>query len=215
MLTFPSEIYVYIYIYIYFPFRKLRVQHSTITPFLTTHQQSSNRCLKLSLINKKTSDLSRNKEEFGKVKCMHETAIKDSGHFSSTSFSNSNTQNARRNGNREVPWFNLPYSQSVKTNIGKLFIKLLRKHFPKKIKYHKIFNLNTLVLTYCCTTSVRSIIKQNNFEMLSKINDGNNCKGNCRSKPNFPWSGECLDQCLLYKATSTTSNNSFVYYGSS
>ena len=27
--------------------------------------------------------------------------------------------------------------------------------------------------------------------------------------------GECLTQCLVYKATSTTSNNSFIYYRTS
>ena len=32
---------------------------------------------------------------------------------------------------------------------------------------------------------------------------------------NFLLNGEWLIQCLVYKATSTTSNNSFVYYGTS
>ena len=40
-------------------------------------------------------------------------------------------------------------------------------------------------------------------------------KCNCRSKPKRPLNGECLTQCLVYKATSTTSTNSFVYYGTS
>ena len=95
------------------------------------------------MINKRISDLSCNKAEFDKVKSVYESAKKDSGHFSSMSY-NGNTQNARRSRNRKVIWFNPPYSQNVKTNIGKLFIKLGRKHFPKNNKYHKIFNLNTL-----------------------------------------------------------------------
>ena len=33
--------------------------------------------------------------------------------------------------------------------------------------------------------------------------------------PNCPLNGEYLTQCLVYKATSTTSRNSFVYYGTS
>ena len=45
--------------------------------------------------------------------------------------------------------------------------------------------------------------------MLNKTNDNINCKCNC------PLNGECLTQCLVYKATSTTSSNSFVYYGTS
>ena len=161
------------------------------------------------MINKRISDLSCNKEEIDKVKSVYESALKDSGHFSSMSY-NSNTQNARRNRNRKVIWFNPPYSQNVKTIIGKLFIKLVRKHFPNYNKYHKIFNLNTLKLSYCCTTNVGNIIKQHNSKVLSKTNDKNNRRCNFRSKPNCPSNGECLTQCLVYEATSTTSNNSLI-----
>ena len=108
-----------------------------------------------------------------------------------------------------------PYSQNLKTNIGKLLIKLVRKHFPKNSKYHKIFNLNTSKLSYCCTTNVGNIIKQRNSKVLNKTNHNINRKCNCRSKSNFPLNGDCRTQCLVYKATSTTSSNSFVYYGNS
>ena len=105
------------------------------------------------MINGRISDLSCNKEEFDKVKSIYESALNDSGHFSSMSYNNSNTHNARRNRNRKVIWFNPPYSQNVKTNIGKLFTKLVRKQFRNNIKYHKIFNLNILKLSYCCAMS--------------------------------------------------------------
>ena len=164
------------------------------------------------MINKRISNLSCNKEEFNKVKSVYESALKDSGHFSSMSY-NSNTQNAQRNKNRNVIWFNPPYSQNGKTNIGKPFIKLVKKHFPKNSKYHKIFKLNTLKLTYSCITTVGSITKQHNSKVLRKTNDDNNRKCNCRSKPNWPLNDECLTQCLVYKATSATSSNSFFYYG--
>ena len=103
----------------------------------------------------------------------------------------------------------------MKKNIGKLFIKLLRKHLTKNSKQHKILNLNTLKLRYCCTTNVVNIIKQHNSKVLIRANDNNNRKCNCRSKPIQPLNGQCLTQRLVYKATSTTSSNSFVYYGTS
>ena len=134
------------------------------------------------MINKIISDLSCNKEELDKVKSVYNSALKDGGHFSSMSYNNGNTRNAQRNRNRKVIWFNPPYSQNVKTNIGKLFIKLMRKHFPKNSKYHKIFNLNTLKLSYCLTTNVGNI-KQHNSKVLIKTNDNINRKCNCRSKP--------------------------------
>ena len=131
------------------------------------------------------------------------------------SYNNSNTQNARRNRNRYVIYFNPPYSQNVRTKIGKLFIKLVRKQLPKNKKYYNIFNINFLKLSYCCTTNVGNIIKQHNSKVLSKTKDSNNRKCNCRSKPNCPLNSECLTQYLVYKATSTTSNNSFLYHGTS
>ena len=128
------------------------------------------------MINKRISNLSCNKEEFDKVKSVYESALNDSRHFSSVSYNNSNTQNARRNRNRKVIWLNPPYNQNVKTNIGKLLIKLVRTHFTKNNKYHKIFNLNSLNLSYCCTNNVRNIIKQHNSKVLSKANGNYNRK---------------------------------------
>ena len=94
-------------------------------------------------------------------------------------------------------------------------MKLVKKYFPKNNKCYKIFNLNTLKLSYCCTTNVGNIIRQHNSKVLSKTNDNSNCKYNCRSKCNCPLNGECVTQCLVYKATSATSNNNFFYYRTS
>ena len=76
------------------------------------------------------------------------------------SYNNSNAQNAQINGYRKLIWLSPPYGQNVKTNIGKLFIKPVRKHFPKNNKYHNIFNLNTLNISYCCTSNVGNIKKK-------------------------------------------------------
>ena len=167
------------------------------------------------MINKRISDLSCDKEEFYKVKSVNETALKDSGHFSSMSFNNSNTENGRRNRNRRIIWFNPAYNRNLKIIIGELFIKHVRKHLLKNSKYHKIFKLNTLKLSYCSTTSIENIIRQRKSKVLSKPNAFNNRKRNCRSKPNWPLNGKCLTQCLVYKALSATSNGSFGYYGTS
>ena len=83
---------------------------------------------------------------------------------------------------------------------------------PKNNKYHKIFSLNTLKLSYCCPTNAGSIIKQHDSKVLSITVDNSNRKCNCRSRSNCPLNGECLTQCQVYKATSATSNKNFVYY---
>ena len=47
---------------------------------------------------------------------------------------------------REIIWYNPPFSLNLKTNIGKIFFKLLNKHFP----VHKIFNKNTVKVKLSC-----------------------------------------------------------------
>ena len=41
---------------------------------------------------------------------------------------NSKRQNTRK---RKIIRFNPPYSMNVETNIGKIFLKLVKKHFPR------------------------------------------------------------------------------------
>ena len=57
-------------------------------------------------------------------------------------------ENARRNRNRKVIWFNPPHGLNVKANISKVFLKPVRKHFPLSNKLSKIFNLNTIKISY-------------------------------------------------------------------
>ena len=73
----------------YFPFWKWTLHHSTSISSLTTHLQSSNSCLKWLTREFQFYPVIR---ESSKVKSGYQTALKDSGHFWSISFSNSNTQ---------------------------------------------------------------------------------------------------------------------------
>ena len=76
-----------------------------------------------------------------------------------------NTNSSNRH--RKIIWFNQPFSQSVKTNIGKIFRRLVRKHFPRNHKPHKVFNPNTLKLSYYFMNNISNIIKQHNATVLA------------------------------------------------
>ena len=69
-----------------------------------------------------------------------------------------NIKNIRKNRKRNIVWFNPPYSKSLKTNIGKYFFRLLNKHFPPSHKLYKIFNKNTLKLSYSCMPNLKAKI---------------------------------------------------------
>ena len=49
----------------------------------------------------------------------------------------SNYNNNPRKRNRNIIWFNLPFSKNVATKIGRYFLNLLNKHFPQDHKFHK------------------------------------------------------------------------------
>ena len=109
-------------------------------------------------------------------------------------------ENARRNRNRKVIWFNPPYSLNVKTNIGKVFLKLVRKHFPRSHKLSKIFNLNTIKISYSSMPNVKNLIKQHNSKILNKDQDKIQRPCNCRIKETCHLNGKCFHQCMVYKA---------------
>ena len=46
----------------------------------------------------------------------------------------------RQTCKRQIVWFNCPYSTIVKTNVGKIFMRLVDKHFSRHHKYYKLFN---------------------------------------------------------------------------
>ena len=72
------------------------------------------------MINKGLSDLSCNEDEFKKAKPLYENALKESGYKAEMKYETSGNIN-NRNRRRKIIWFNPPFSQSVKTNIGKYF----------------------------------------------------------------------------------------------
>jgi hypothetical protein len=173
------------------------------------------------MINNRISDLSCDHDEFEKAKPPYESALRSNGFTADLTYPNKDKRaKSRKKRKRNIIWFNPPYNQQVKTNIGTIFLKLVRKHFPHNHKYSKIFNTNTIKLSYCCTTSMANIIKQHNAKILKSnkpsCQDQRQC--NCRSKPNCPMDGQCLSKCIIYKAevsTETPNSVPMVYYGAS
>ena len=78
---------------------------------------------------------------------------------------------------RRIIWYNPPYNEAVETNIGKQFLKLISKHFPKNNPIHSILNRNTVKLLYSCTKNIKATIQSNKKESNATHND-NICKQN-------------------------------------
>ena len=112
-------------------------------------------------INRKLIENSSNKAVFDASRNECEEALLKSGYKSNLEFQkeiSSEKKNRRRR--RNIIWFNPPFSQTVKTNVARLFLRLLDKHFPRSHILRKLFNRNTIKVSYSCMENVAQLIKK-------------------------------------------------------
>ena len=154
-------------------------------------------------IEKRLSALSSSKQIFDESKDYYQEALNRCGHSYVLNYTPANS-NSRRKRSRNIIWFNPPFSRTVSTNIGKSFLKLIDKHFPRNHKFRKLFNRNNIKVSYGCMRNVGSIINSHNQKILGinqKLQLG---ECNCRVKTSCPLNGHCLTENLLYQATMTS-----------
>ena len=133
-------------------------------------------------ISKRVSEISSNEAVFNNSKNIYNIALKSSGFNETLSYTPSPENNREKSHNRKrkIIWYNPPFSKNVKTNIGRMFFKLIKKHFPKENPLSKIFNKNTLKLSYCCMKNMSSIISSHYKTILEPNVDETGC--NCKNK---------------------------------
>jgi len=160
-------------------------------------------------VNKRLCELSSSKEIFDIASGEYQQALEKSGYTHKLTFSQTNTTPRRtRQRHRNITWFNPPYSMNVQTNIGKSFLKIVSTIFNTRHKLYKIFNKNTLKISYSCMRNMRSIIKSHNKATLTNTNihvPDHRC--NCRNKESCPLPGKCTTPCVIYQATVTRNDN--------
>ena len=112
------------------------------------------------MINNILIKLSSNKEIFDSVKKDYNEVLISNGHNKIKDYDKNdlNCNNEKNKRSRKTIYFNPPFCNSVETNIGKKFLDLDRLHFPKNNKFHKIFNKNTIKISYSCLPNIRNII---------------------------------------------------------
>ena len=96
------------------------------------------------------------------------------------------------------------------TKVGHYFLKLSDKHFPRQHKLHKIFNKNTVKVSYSCTKNIKSVINSHNKKVLHQNRPGpNEQKCNCIKKELFPLNGNCQTENIVHKATITCNEQTY------
>ena len=116
-----------------------------------------------------------------------------------------------RKRQRNILWYNPPFNSSVKTNIGKEFLKLVDRCFPHGHPLQKLINRNTVKLSYSCTPNMERIISSRNAKLLSPTSpDERSCS--CPRNTPCPLDGKCLLKNVVYEATVTQNDKTQNFY---
>ena len=118
------------------------------------------------MIESRIAKISYGEEEFKRAKPDYENALHKSGYKVKLEYSPEAYKSHKKNRSRNIIWFNPPFSNHVKTNSGKQFLKLVDKHFGKNHRLRKICNRNNLKLSYSCMPNMKSIIINHNKLIL-------------------------------------------------
>ena len=111
--------------------------------------------------------MSSSKDIFQESVIYYEKSLKKSGYKTKLQYQQPKENNENKEKrNRRIIWFNPPYSKSGKTNIGSISTKSSSKHFPPNHKSVKIFNKNTIKLSYSCMPKIRSKTNGHNQKIL-------------------------------------------------
>ena len=111
-------------------------------------------------VERRLSLLSSTEEIFNKVKRPYEDALRLSGHRTKLQYKPPGDK--KRIRRRQITYFNPPFSKRVKTNIGRMFLRLIDKHFPKGTHLAKVMNRNCVKLSYSTTKNMKKIIDAHN-----------------------------------------------------
>lgn len=172
-----------------------------------------------SMIHKRLCNLSTNKTVFDRSKDVYNEALKASGYGSLDKYENYNNDNdtnnrKSKNRKRKAIYFNPPFCESVKTNLGRNFLNLINKNFPRHHPYRKIFNRNNVKLSYSCMPNMKSIIQSHNRAILYKQPMITNEPCNCRVRSNCPLNNKCNIKNVIYKASVESGGTTKDYIGS-
>ena len=172
-------------------------------------------------INKRLSSLSSDKASFDQAAPPYQKALDENGYHYTLHYEPSTTAKRKNRQRNNILWYNPPFSKNVSTNIGHKFLSLIDKHFPKDHKLRKIFNRNTIKISYSCMNNTKQIIDNHNKRILNppihtdeSANNATSSKTcNCRQKNTCPLNGNCLQSSVIYQAiVKRKDNNTFETY---
>ena len=174
-------------------------------------------------INHRLSKLSSNQEVFKQEAPMYQRALERSGYKYKLEYKQPEKPKEKKNKrkrHRRIVWFNPPFSKHVTTPVGKRFFHILESSFPKGHDLYKIFNHDTIKLSFSTVRNMRAIVDSHNKQVVTKTQVGKEpC--NCQKSRICPLGripGGCRATNVVYQAdvltdVLTTDETIMTYYG--
>ena len=164
------------------------------------------------MINKRLIKTSSNPRSFNESRDIYQKALEKANHKHELKW---NQNNLQRNRRRNPVWLNPPWSNTIKTNIGREFLRLVDKWFVSNPNLKNRFNRMTIKVPYSTTRNMKSFIVEHNKKILNNQQSENRLNCNCtRSEcpiPNEPPPNNCRQSDVIYEGkivTSETGNES-------
>ena len=161
-------------------------------------------------VNKRLCDISSSKDVFDQSVPVYQAALDRAGYNHKLEYHEPN-QSKKRKRKKKIIWFNPPFSMRLKTNIGRKFLALIDKHFPKGHMLYLLINRYKVKLSYRCLPNMGAIISQHNSKILRPEPAELRCR--CREKTTCPMPGKCATDKLVYRATVKTELKTETYVG--
>ena len=165
-------------------------------------------------VQKRLSGISSNREVFMAAAETYQKSLNEAGHEhilvyeeeaqnNNTEDENNNRRKRRRN--RNLTYFTPPFSMTVKTRIGKEFLKIVDTAFPPTNALHKKLNRHNIKISYSCMPNMKTRISRHNTQLLTRDRvQAAEPPCNCRQVPcPMPGQGKCRSKNAVYQATVT------------
>ena len=104
----------------------------------------------------------------------------------------------RNNQKRKIIWFNPPFNNNTSVNIGRVFLNLVKKHFPRQNKFYKILHAQCQIKN-----------DARNKRILTPTNADTDRTCNCTRNTICPLDNNCLTKSIVYKATISSDLQNF------
>ena len=163
-------------------------------------------------VNHRLNVNSSSEAMFEAAKGPYQDALRRSGHTHILKYNPEEaggTTRRRRRIKKDIIWFNPPWCSSVATDVGRKFLNLVDASFPHSNPLSKIFNRKKVKVSYSTMPSLGRIIQGHNAKVInSKVKvEPKRTWGDCscpkktRLAGECPLGGECLAECVVYRAT--------------